>query len=226
MDAVMSRVLSEENRPTRHAVREHLKEMILSGRTSPGEKLRQIPLAKKLGVSQGVVREALLELAATGLVETSENRGSVVADLSPQKILDAYEIREMHEALVARRCCDRITRQQVREMREWAGRIYDLGAQGKVDEMARLDREWHHRLAEIAGNSFVLKLSETYRVFTKILRSDRDCAAVRDEHLAILDAIEAGDAAGAEQLMRAHVQSSRQYFEKLTREGKLPHWVR
>src|SRR3954468_5844451 len=89
---------------TRHHVREKLQGMILSGERRPGSKLRQQELAEHFQVAQGVVREALLELQAYGLVETIDRRGMFVTQLDEGKLLEAFEVREMHEGLAARLC--------------------------------------------------------------------------------------------------------------------------
>jgi len=95
---------------TRHQVREGLQDMILSGERLPGAKLVQQQLAKRFGVAQGVVREALLELQAYGLVQTVDNRGIFVSKLSFRTLLDSLEIREIHEGLAAHLCCERTSR--------------------------------------------------------------------------------------------------------------------
>ena len=78
----------------RHEIRDSLQRMILDGEQQAGSKLVQQQLAKRFGVAQGVVREALLELQAYGLVETVDNRGVFVSELSGQKLLDAFDVRE------------------------------------------------------------------------------------------------------------------------------------
>src|SRR5262245_38838407 len=99
-----------ESRLTRHHIRESLQRMILTGERRPGSKLRQQELAEEFRVAQGVVREALLELRAYGLVETFDRRGVYVSKFDRAMILESFEVREMHEALAVRRCCERISR--------------------------------------------------------------------------------------------------------------------
>src|SRR6476620_8739917 len=124
----------EEDRVTRrHHVRENLQRMILTGERRPGTKLRQQELAKQFQVAQGVVREALLELQAYGLVEMIDRRGMFVTKLNKDKLLEAFEVREMQEALAARLCCERATRAQIRELVELAQRIYSLATSKKPD---------------------------------------------------------------------------------------------
>src|SRR3954470_10291747 len=114
-------------RVSRHHVRENLQRMILSGEREPGSKLRQQELAERFQVAQGVVREALLELQASGLVETVDRRGMFVTKLDKSRILEAFEVREVHEALAVRLCCERANRGQLRELMDLAEEIYALG---------------------------------------------------------------------------------------------------
>src|SRR6185436_20351291 len=125
---------AESQGTRRHFVRENLQRMILNGERRPGAKLRQQELAKQFQVAQGVIREALLELQAYGLVEMIDRRGMFVTKLNKERLLEAFEVREMHEALAARLCCERVTRAQIRELMELAQQIFSLGKTQKPDE--------------------------------------------------------------------------------------------
>jgi DNA-binding GntR family transcriptional regulator len=200
--------------------------MILSGDFRPGSKLRQQELAEQFKVAQGVVREALLELQAYGLVETIDRRGMYVSPLNKERLLESFEVREMHEALAVRRCCERMTRVQVRELMDLAEQIYELGAADKLEDMGLGDRELHSRLIHLSGNSMLIRLAENYRVLGKFVRTHRDPGVVRDEHLAILRAIQDGRADDAERLMRLHVAAARLAVEKRLEDGTFDlHWL-
>jgi DNA-binding GntR family transcriptional regulator len=200
--------------------------MILSGERQPGSKLRQQELAEQFSVAQGVVREALLELRAYGLVETIDRRGVFVSKLDKSKLLESFEVREMHEALAVRRCCERMTRVQVRELIELSEEIYAKGAAGKLDEMGALDRSLHSHLIHYSGNSMLIRLADNYRVLGKFVRADRDPGVVRDEHVAILRAVQDGRADDAERLVRQHVAAARLAVEKRFENGEfVPKWV-
>ena len=210
----------------RHYVRENLQKMILNGEKRPGTKLRQQELAKRFQVAQGVIREALLELQAYGLVEMIDRRGMFVTKLNQDKILEAFEVREMHEALATRLCCERVTRAQIRELVEMSEQIYELANSKKPDEMGSLDRELHARLVRLSGNSMLVRLANNYAILGKFVRAERDPAVVRDEHVAILRAIEEGRADDAERLVRQHVAAARLAVEKRIERGDFkPHWV-
>lgn len=224
----MSALQEDKRRPgnARHLVRDAVQTMILEGQHKPGKKLVQPLLAKQFGVAQGVVREALLELQSVGLVESIDNRGMFVSEMSMEKLLESWDVREMHEGLIARVCCDHITRAQVQRLRIMAEEIFTLGEAGRLDEMGALDRKWHQKLLDISRNGMLKRLADNYRVLGKVVRANRDPQAVRDEHIAILDAIEQGDSQQAEFRMRQHIRAGRLAIEKQIADGSfVPHWV-
>ncbi|HEV2294785.1 MAG TPA: GntR family transcriptional regulator [Tepidisphaeraceae bacterium] len=167
-----------------------------------------------------------MELQAYGLVETIDRRGVFVSKLGKDKLLEAFEVREMHEALAVRRCCERVTCVQVRELIRLAERIFDFGTAQELDEMASSDRRLHSQLIHLSGNSMLIRLVDNYRVLGKCVRADRDPAVVRDEHLAILQAIGDGRADDAERLVRQHVAAARLAVEKrMQHSGFDPKWL-
>ena len=222
----MEEMSQQTRQVARHQIRDSLQAMILTGERKPGSKLVQQQLAQQFGVAQGVVREALLELQAYGLVETIDNRGIFVSELNAQKLIESFEVREMHEALAVRLCCERMTRAENKELVEMAEKIFELGVEGCLDRMGSLDREFHHRIIQIASNSMLIRLAENYRVLGKFVRANRDPRPVRDEHLAILKAIEEGRADDAEQLIRRHIRAAREAVEQRIKDRSfVPHWV-
>jgi DNA-binding GntR family transcriptional regulator len=194
----------------RRRVREDVRRLILSGALRPGTRLTQQQLAKRFGVAQSVIRESLLELQVSGLVRSVDNLGVFVGDLDVERLLEGYEVREVLEGLAARGCCGRANRADVRELGEIAQRIYELGTAGNDAERAALDREFHHRLIMISGNPILARLMEVYHVLGLIALASRPHDVTRDEHLAVVKAIEANDPTEAERAARHHVAGVRQ----------------
>lgn len=210
----------------RERVREKLQKLILGGVLRPGTRIVQQRLARQLGVCQSVLREALLELQVCGLVETVYNRGMSVSRLDATKLLESFDVREAHECLAVRLCCDRATRADLRELAELAEQAFELGRAGRDERMAALDRELHQRLIGLSGNSMLARLSDNFWVLGKIVRAGRDPATVRDEHLAILGAIAANRPEKAERLMRRHIQAGKRQVEAAIRRRRfVPAWV-
>jgi DNA-binding GntR family transcriptional regulator len=210
----------------RHRIREGVQQMILSGELQPGTKLRQQELAGHFGVAQGVVREALLELAAYGLVEIIDNRGVYVSKIDKQKLLESFDVRAVHEGLAARLCCDRATRIELRALREMVEQMFKLGKSKKAEEMSSMDRQFHARITQLSRNGMLIRLAHNYRILGKFVRANRDPNVIRDEHFAILDAVEQGRADDAERLMREHIQAARSAIERSIKSDAFePQWV-
>ena len=92
--------------PLRDVVFQTLRNAILKGELKPGERLMEIQLAQKLGVSRTPVREALRKLELEGLVIMIPRRGAIVADITIQDLNDVLEVREALEELAVKKACD------------------------------------------------------------------------------------------------------------------------
>jgi DNA-binding GntR family transcriptional regulator len=190
-----------------------LRERIYTGRYAPGESLPQVKIAAELHISRTPLREAFRMLEREGLVTVGPNGTVRVISGDLQKLLDAYELREVIDGLAARLVAERATR-QVSE------RLEPL----LIEQRAALDPwtperyteanvHFHAAIFELAENSFVsgqLPLVRiTAQVFTPnaLLSQERVYTAIA-EHEAILGAIMKGDAVRAEALARHHIRHS------------------
>ena len=200
--------------------------MILAGQKRPGERLIQQELAKQLGVAQSVVREALLELQISGLVRAVDNLGVFVSELGADDLLQAYEIREMLEGLAARLCCRQASRSDIQELRQLAHEIHQLGRQGDKSPMGAGDKQFHNRMIQISRNAILQRLTEGYRMVGMLVRAERSIEDVRDDHLAILQAIEDDRPDDAEDLARRHVRAACHALEAKVADGAFsPQWI-
>jgi DNA-binding GntR family transcriptional regulator len=220
----MSRSAGSSETTARGRVREDVRRLILSGELRPGTRLTQQQLAKRFGVAQSVIRESLLELQFSGLVRSVDNLGIFVSDLDVGRLLEGYEVREVLEGLAARLCCERASRSDVRELGEMVQRIYELGTAGNDAERGALDREFHHRLILVSGNPILARLTEVYHVLGLIALASRPHEVIRDEHMAVVKAIETNDPAEAERAARHHVAGVRQAIRE-TGIQFIPKWV-
>ncbi len=201
--------------------------MILDGKLRSGEKLIQQDLARQFGVSQSVVREALFELQPIGLVESIDNRGIFVGKIDARSLVESFDVREAHECLAVRLCCQTASRADLAQLTELAQRMCSIGQSGDIDGMSLLDREFHQRLLQLAGNGMLLRLAETHRTLGKVVQVGRPPEVIRDEHVAIVRAIEANRAQKAERLMRQHIQAAKRIVEEQIENGELSlRWVR
>lgn len=216
----------QDQTTARRRVRDRIQESILTGQYPPGSRLPQLRLARRFGVAQTVVRESLLELQFCGLVDAVDNLGMFVTRLGPQKLLQAYEIREVLEGLAAQLCCQTASRADLAALSETAEEIHRLGAAGRTAEMGARDHQFHQAMIVVSANDVLQRLTEAYRVLGMAVQAERDIDQVRDEHREIVAAIEANRPEDAERLARRHVRRARAALETKIRTGSFdPHWV-
>lgn len=116
MDANL-RLDMDEYLPLRDVVFNTLRRAILRGELKPGERLMEIQLANKLGVSRTPIREAIRKLELEGLVLMIPRKGAEVAEITRKNMMDVLEVRKALEELAAELACERIGKEQIAEMR-------------------------------------------------------------------------------------------------------------
>ncbi len=214
--------------------------MVVSSGLSPGERLPpERVLVERLGVSRTVVREALNLLEARGLISIEHGRGAVVSGgdtgavrdtlglllrVKPKTLWELLEMRVILEVEVAGLAAERATPGDVEAMRVPLQRMRDLieTPEGYVDA----DVEFHAVLARSARNAVLLTMLEPV---VDLLRASRRVSTSRPgsafralgEHEEILHRVEAGDAEGARQEMRAHLENTAKDIEAALGEGAL-----
>ena len=210
----------------RHRVREMIKAKILDGTNRPGTRLVQSKLAKQMKVSRGIVREALMELQASGLVETSDNCGTRVMPLDSESLIEAFELREIMEGLAVRRCCERITVAQLRELHEMVNTIDRHFHAKEWRAGGLLDRQFRLRLFEIANSQMLSRQASSCMVSTKFVTVEiADVAKPSRDYRELLEMIASGDSERAEQLARERVRSNRRNVEQAMAAGTPMHWL-
>jgi len=210
--------VKETRKAARHSIRQNLRAQISSGELKPGTKLRQEKLAKEYGVSMGVIREAILDLQACGLIETIDNRGMFVTRWSAERLMESFDIREVLEGMAARLCCKKMTPHHATELRELAKRIFALKSESP-QEAASLDRQFHHRIIEIAEHALLGTLTDHYRFTGKVMWTDGSGNQTYKGHLGIIEAIQANHPEEAEQRAREHVLIGRRNIERAIADG-------
>ncbi len=104
--------------PLRDVVFNTLRRAILTGQLKPGERLMEVHLANKLGVSRTPIREAIRKLELEGLVVMIPRKGAQVAKITEKSLQDVLEVRRCLDALIAELACERLTGEQLRELEE------------------------------------------------------------------------------------------------------------
>ena len=196
-------------------VSDQIRGQILAGKLRPGERLVEDRLSAELGVSRVPVREALLGLSMAGLVRLEPNRGATVTSVTPEMLADLVEVRSLLEALNARLAAQRHDPEIVALLQDTLKRGNAAALSGSADELARLNGEFHERLAEASRNSVLSDIMRSLRERTGLAFSinGRDRAAEDwKEHAGILAAVIEGDAEIAALLAARHVKNAAATF--------------
>jgi phosphonate utilization transcriptional regulator len=196
-------------------VQAEVEALILSGELAPGEKLTELTLAARLGVSRGPIREAFRLLEEAGLVRTEKNRGVFVRQVPLAEALEIFDLRAAMDEWVGRRLATTATAAQLKELRQLVESMERAVKDEDATAYHRLNLQFHDRMVEMAGNA---KLTSIYRRLIKELSLFRrfNLAASgllpqsAHEHRQILKAIGAQDPAAAGAAMYDHVMESRQ----------------
>ena len=183
---------------------------ILSGALAPGQRLDELALAKEFGVSRTPVREAVLELAAVGLVEQRAHRGAFVAEVTLEEIFDVYEVLAELEGLCARLAARRMDEAERAELLRLHQEMGQLLASEHRAKYIDLDYRFHGLLIRGARNSALLDhISMCMKRIAPVRRTSmemvRNMETAHAEHSKLAKAIIDGDAEGAERVMSEHV---------------------
>jgi DNA-binding GntR family transcriptional regulator len=191
------------------AVLSELRRAIVTGELRPGEQVLQDALAERFGVSRVPLREALKILEGEGQVIYRPHRGYFVAELDLDDLREVYRIRDLLESEAVRVAVPQITEAELAALAAALDDVERASAAGDLARMAEANRRFHFGLIEAAH---LPRLSRLVRVLwdaTDVYRSlyyadegHRD--TVHDEHRAVLDAVLAGSAERAVDLLRAH----------------------
>ncbi len=146
------------HKPLKDEIFEALHRHIITGKYTPGDWLRQDDIASQMGVSMTPVREALDLLVASGLAERVPYRGVRVREMSEKDIVEAYGLRLILEAMIAKEAAKNITPEQIKNLERM---LVDMQARQTLNEMShirQMSREFHAQVAEASDNQLLVKL--------------------------------------------------------------------
>ncbi|MGE5522640.1 MAG: GntR family transcriptional regulator [Rhodospirillaceae bacterium] len=195
---------------------QRLKQMILAGGLAPGEALVERTLASRLLVSRTPVRAAIMRLEKEGLVRVVEGKGAFVAACSVEDMIEIYQMREGLEPIAARLSCAHIEAKQLERFEQALTRCRDRlpEIEDDPDAWRALGRDFHDCFIRASQNRRIIAALdaihdqiELFRGLGRSVNSPRLTVSAVDEHLQILDALKARDAARAEKAVRTHIQN-------------------
>jgi DNA-binding GntR family transcriptional regulator len=208
-----------ESKPT--GILEQLRVLILTGDYGPDERLIEEQLAERLGVSRTPIRQALTMLEAEGLVEIAPNRGATVCSFSTEDVWDIYDLRAVLEGYAARRAAERIEGGELGRLRELAGEMETLAGrfedhEEEIRALVAFNQAFHGTIVDASRNRRLERLINRtveiplmFKAFFWYTPHERSLSNYY--HRRILEALEKGDAEGAETIMREHVYEGRDF---------------
>jgi DNA-binding GntR family transcriptional regulator len=212
----------------RQVIVESLLTDVLQGRLKAGQHLGTQELAERHGVSHTPIREALIALAGVGVIDLLPNRGAVVRQVSAKDVREVCQVRRVLECEAVRRACGRIAPSELESLARDLSRLMQNGgrSRSKFVERARdVDSRLHDLVAASCGNAFLAhelsRLKILFRAFRDMAwvyeesRSDyRRLEGEAREHLAIVEALLAGDSKAAALAMSQHIRSGIKYWSR------------
>jgi DNA-binding GntR family transcriptional regulator len=215
---------------------ESLLKEIVNGEIRSGEHLVTQSLARRFGVSHTPVREALVMLAGMGLVDMSPNRGAVVRLLTAREVREICQVRRALECEAIRLACGRIEDGLLADLAGDLRRLLSVEALDQhrfIAEARAVDSRLHDLIAARSGNAFLVhelgRLKNLFRAFrdaswdhSESRRDFHRLAAEAHEHLAIVEALIAGDRSRAVRSMATHIASGMTYWCRALPDRPLP----
>lgn len=211
--------------PLRDVVFNTLRRAILRGELKPGERLMEIQLANKLGVSRTPIREAIRKLELEGLVLMIPRKGAEVAEITEKNMQDVLEVRKALEKLAAELACDRISAEQIAEMRKAAKDFEDILKTGDVTQIAEADVRFHDIICFATDNQRLITLlnnlrEQMYRLRVEHLKQKECYPQLLEEHDTMIRMIEEGKKEEACAIIEKHIRNQEAKISDVIREKK------
>ncbi len=224
----LNKPLSCDHGLRRQAIVQSLLTDVFQGKLRPGQRLVTQDLAERFGVSHTPIREALICLAGIGILDLVPNRGAIVRRVTTQDVHEVCQVRRVLECEATRRACGRIHLAQLHALADGIKRLMTVPAPDAADFITQartLDSKLHDLIADSCGNAFLAKELNRLKI---LFRAFRDVAWEHDEarndfhrlaeeareHLAIVEALLAGDGRGAALAMATHIRSGSRYWSR------------
>lgn len=205
-------VTMNEYLPLRDVVFNTLRQAILRGELKPGERLVEIQLANKLGVSRTPIREALRKLELEGLVNMVPRKGAEVADITEKSLRDVLEVRKALEELSVQLACEKITEEEIEELKRVAERFKDTLNDQDVTKIAEADVAFHDVIYTATDNQKLILLlnnlrEQMYRYRVEYLKKEEAYPQLIAEHEELIDNISKRNKEEATRIMCEHIDN-------------------
>ena len=200
--------------PLRDVVFNTLRQSILIGELKPGERLMEIHLANRLGVSRTPIREAIHKLEREGLVTITPRRGAEVAQITEKSMNDVLEVRQALDALCVELACDRITEEGTEALRKACDHFEQCVNTGDSKRIAQADVALHDIIVQATGNQRLIQLvnnlsEQMYRYRFEYIKDSSQHQTLVNEHRIIYQSIVCKDKETAAAAARTHIDNQK-----------------
>lgn len=198
--------------PLRDVVFNTLRQAILTGELKPGERLMEIHLADRLGVSRTPIREAIHKLEREGLVTIIPRRGAEVAQITEKSMNDVLEVRRALDALCVELACDRITEEGLENLKNACDNFEQCVKTKDSKKIAQADVALHDIIVQATGNQRLIQLvnnlsEQMYRYRFEYIKDSSQHKTLVEEHRIIYQSIMAKDKETAAAAARTHIDN-------------------
>ncbi len=224
------KVNMNEYLPLRDVVFNTLRQAILKGELAPGERLMEIQLAEKLGVSRTPIREAIRKLELEGLVLMIPRKGAEVARISEKSLRDVLEVRRSLEELAIELACERMSQEELDDLAQAQEAFRQAIERGEAMAIAETDEHYHDLIYQGTGNEKLVQIlnnlrEQMYRYRLEYIKDKDKRQILLLEHDHILKALKSRNIAEAKNAVREHIDNqeitvSRNIKEKEQQTGK------
>ena len=200
-----------------------LRQAILTGQLQPGERLMEIHLADKLGVSRTPIREAIRKLELEGLVTMIPRKGAEVARITEKNLKDVLEVRRALDALCAELACDRITNEEKSKLKEACNAFEEATRTKDARVIAQADVALHDIIVEATGNDRLIQLihnlsQQMYRYRFEYIKDESQHDTLTKEHRVIYESIINNDKETAARAAKLHIDNQEASILRQIRE--------
>lgn len=224
MTGKFSKVNFNDYKPLREVIFNTLREAIIIGELKPGERLMEVQLAEKMGVSRTPVREAIRKLELEGLVDMMARRGAQVADLSVKDIMDVLEVRASLDGLATALSSTRITQDEIKELKHVNSQFISYVEKENLQGTIKKDVEFHDIIYRSSRNEKLIQIANNLReqvqrfrvIYLKDFSSTKE---IIKEHNDIFDAIQGKDTQLAQAFAQKHIKKQEEAIINSLRIG-------